>query len=100
MTLLSGGITFRGSNTIEVWPNKYPLIDGQVSIHLIHCLIAIIKHIIEYCKKVHEKNGINLFWPVINSLKSKGLLASVSTYDFFILCTTLPCNIIKKNLPN
>ena len=36
---------------------------------------------------------------ILNKLKSKGFLASsVSTYDFSTLYTTLPHNLIKKNL--
>ena len=74
---------------MEVRTKKHLVIDGQVSLRLIHCLIAIkniIKYIvIKYCKKKYVKNGINLFWSVINSFKSKGLLASVSTYEFYSL---------------
>ena len=36
---------------------------------------------------------------ILNKLKSKGFIASsVSTYDFSTLYTTLPHNLIKKNL--
>ena len=62
-------------------------------------------HIIKYCDKVFERSGKNLFWSiknsceVINMLKSQGFrAASLSTYDFSTLYTTLPHNLIKDIL--
>ena len=55
------------------------------------------KHVIEYCDKVFERSGRNLFWSiknsneVLNKLKSRQFRAfSLSTYDFSTLYTTLP----------
>ena len=54
-----------------------------------------------YCEKVYEMSGKNLFWSIINSgevlnkLKSRGFrAASLSTYDFSTLYTTLPHNLL------
>ena len=58
-------------------------------------------------KKTYEREGINYFWSIKNSteflskLKAKGFPASkISTYDFSTLYTTLPNNLIKKQLIN
>ena len=52
---------------------------------------------------IYKRNDKHLFWPikhlgeVLNYFTSKGFLASsVSTYDFSILYTTLPNNIIEE----
>ena len=62
-------------------------------------------HVIKYREKVYERSGKNLFWSmknsceVLNKLKSLGFRASsLSTYDFSILYTTLPYNLIKDKL--
>ena len=64
-------------------------------------------HVIRYCEKVYERSGKILFWSVINSgevrnkLKSRGFRAtSLSTYNFFTVCTTLPHNLIIEKLIN
>ena len=63
------------------------------------------KHVINYCEKVYERSGKNLFWSiknsceVLNKLKSRGFRASsLSTIDFSKLYTTLPHNLIKDKL--
>ena len=72
---------------------------------LTSCLTAIKNHWIKYCEKTYEREGINYFWSIKNSteilskLKAKGFQASkISTYDFSTLYTTLPYNLIKKQL--
>ena len=74
---------------------------------LTSCLTAVKHHVIRYCEKVYERSGKNLFWSIINSgevlnkLKSRRFRAtSMSTYDFSILYTTLPHNLIKEKLIN
>ena len=56
-------------------------------------------------EKTYEREGINYFWSIMNStevlnkLKTKGFRASsISTYDFSTLYTTLPHNLIRKQL--
>ena len=77
----------------------------ELSILLTSCLTAIKNHVIKYCTTVYERNGKKLFWSIkssgeiLNKLKSRGFLASgLSTYDFSILYTTLPHNLIKEKL--
>ena len=77
----------------------------ELSKLLTSCLTTIKKHVIKYCEKVYERSGKNLFWSiknlceVINKLKSRGFrAASLSTYDFSRLYTTLPHNLIKDKL--
>ena len=60
------------------------------------------KHVIKYCEKVYERSGKNLFWSIKNSgeildkLKANGFNeASLSTYYFSTLYTTLSHNLIK-----
>ena len=74
----------------------------ELSKLLTSCLTIIKHHVIKYCEKVYERSGKNLFWSIkkscelINKLKSRGFCAaSLSTYDFSILYTTLPHNLIK-----
>ena len=62
-------------------------------------------HVIKYCTTVYEKNGINLFWSIknsveiLNKLKSKGFpVSSLFEYDFSTLYTTVPHNLIKNKL--
>ena len=63
-------------------------------------------HWIKYCeKKTYEREGINYFWSiknsteVLNKLKTNGFQASsISTYDFSMLYTTLPHNLIGNQL--
>ena len=69
------------------------------------CLTTIKNHVIKYCEKVYGRSGKNLFLSikssceVINKLKSRGFhAASLSTYDFSTLHTTLPHNLIKGKL--
>ena len=69
------------------------------------CLTAVKNHWIKYCEKTYEREGINYFWSIKNStkilskLKAKGFQASkISTYTFSTLYTTLPHNLIKKQL--
>ena len=58
-------------------------------------------------KKTYEREGINYFWSIknsieiLNKLKTKGFQAStISTHDFSTLYTTctLPHNLIRKQL--
>ena len=67
--------------------------------------VAIKNHLIKYCEKVYERSGKNLFWSiknsgeVLNKLKSRGFrAASLSTYDFSTLYTTLPYDLFKHKL--
>ena len=77
----------------------------ELSKLLTSCLTTIKNHVIEYCEKVYERSGKNLFWSIknsceiLNKLKSRGFRASsLSTYDFSTLYTTLPHNLIKDKL--
>ena len=77
----------------------------ELSKLLTSCLTAIKKHLIKYCEKVYKRFGKNLFWSikhfgeVLNKLKSRGFHAtSLSTYDLSTLYTTLPHNLINKQL--
>ena len=79
----------------------------ELSKLLSSCLTAVKNHVIRYCEKVYERSGKNLFWSiknsgeVLNKLKSRGFRAtSLSTYDFYTLCTTLTHNLIKEKLIN
>ena len=72
---------------------------------LTSCLTAIKNLWIKYFEKTYEREGINYFWTIKNSteilckLKAKGFQASnISTYDFCMLYTTLPHNLIKNQL--
>ena len=63
------------------------------------------KHVIKYCEKVYERSAKNLFWSIknsceiLNKLKFRGFCASsLSTYDFSIIYTTMPHNLIKDKL--
>ena len=58
-----------------------------------------------YCEKVYERTGKNFFWSIkhfgeiINKLKLRGFLAaSLCTYDFSTLYTTLPHNFLTERL--
>ena len=69
------------------------------------CLTAVKTYVIKYCEKVIERSSKNLFWSIKNSgqildkLKARDFNAtSLSTYDFSILYTTLPHNLIKDKL--
>ena len=62
-------------------------------------------HVIQYCEKVYERSGKNLFCHSkmhvrsLNKLKFRGFRASrLSTYDFSTLYTTLPHTLIKDKL--
>ena len=77
----------------------------ELSKLLTSCLTAIKANVIKYCETVYERSGKNMFWPIKNSgevlstLKDIGYQAtSLSTYDFSILYTTLPHNLIKEKL--
>ena len=77
----------------------------ELSKLLTSCLTAVKKHVIKYCEKVYERSGKNLFWSIKNSgeildkLKARDFnAASLSTYDFSTLYTTLPHNLIKDKL--
>ena len=77
----------------------------ELSKVLTSCLTAIKKHLIKYFEKVYEWSGKNLFWSIkhsgdiLNKLKSRGFhAASLSTYDFSTLYTTLPHNLIKEKV--
>ena len=79
----------------------------ELSKLLTSCFTTIKNHVIKNCEKVYERSGTNLFWSiknsceVINKLKSRGFrAASLSTYDFPTLYTTLPHNVIKDKLVN
>ena len=74
---------------------------GQIYIIKLHFGDIEIKN----CEKIYERSGKNLFWSiknaceVLNKLKSRDFRASsLSTYDFSILYTTLPHNLIKDKL--
>ena len=72
----------------------------ELSKLLTSCLTAVKNHVIRYCEKVYERSGKNS-GEVLNKLKSRGFRAtSLSTYDFSILYTTLPHNLIKEKLIN
>ena len=77
----------------------------ELSKLLTSCLTTIKNHVVQYCEKVYERSGKNLFWSiknsseVLNKLKSRGFRASsLSAYDFSSLYTTLPHNLIKDKL--
>ena len=77
----------------------------ELSKLLTSCLTAIRKHVINYCNKVYERSGKNLFWfikksnEVLNKLKSRYFRASsLSMYDSSTLYTTIPHNFIKEKL--
>ena len=77
----------------------------ELSKLLTSCLTAVKRHVIKYCENVYERSGKNLFWSIKNSdemldkLKARDSNAtSLSTYDFSILYTTLPHNLIKDKL--
>ena len=87
--------------------NVYPLTPHFyiVKLGFTSCLIAIKNHWIKYCEKTYEREGINYFWSIknsieiLNKLKTKGFQAStISTYDFSTLYTTLPHNLIRNQL--
>ena len=72
---------------------------------LTSCLTAFKKTCYQYCEKVYERSGKNLFWSIKNSgeildkLKAIVFNAnSLSTNDFSTLYTTLPHNLIKDIL--
>ena len=63
--------------------------------------------LLNFVKKVREGSGKNLFWSIkdsceiLNKLKYRDFRACrLSTYDFSILYTTLPYNLIKTKLVN
>ena len=77
----------------------------ELSKLLASCLTTIKDHVIKYCEIVYERSGKNLFWSiknsceVINKLKSRGIrAASLSTYNFSTLYTTLSHILIKGKL--
>ena len=77
----------------------------ELSKLLTSCLTAIKSHVIRYCETVYETSNKNWFWSIKNSgevlkkLKCRGFReASLSTYDFPTLYTTLPHNLIKEKL--
>ena len=66
-------------------------------------LTAIKSHVIRYCETVYDTSNKNWLWSIKNSgevlSKCRGFrAASLSTYDFFTLYTTLPHNLIKEKL--
>ena len=72
---------------------------------LTSCLTAIKNHWIKYCENTYEREGINYFWSlknateILNKLITKGFQAStISAYDFSMLYTTLPHNLIRNQL--
>ena len=74
----------------------------ELSKLLTSCLTAVKKHVIKYLEKVYERSGKTLFWSIKNSseildkLKARDFNAtSLSTFDFYILYTTLTHNLIK-----
>ena len=79
---------------------------AELSKLLTSCLTAIKSHVIRYCETVYETSNKNWFWSINNSgavlskLKCTGgfRVASLSTYDFSTLYTTLPHNLIKEKL--
>ena len=69
---------------------------------LTSCLTAFKTHIIKYCERVYERSSKNLFWSIkisgeiLDKLKVRDFnAASLSTYDFSTLYTTVPHNLIK-----
>ena len=77
----------------------------ELSKVLTSCLTAIKNHLIKYCGKTNEREGVIYFWAIknsteiLNKLKIKGFQAStIYTYDFSTLYTTLPHNLIRNQL--
>ena len=75
----------------------------ELSILLTSCLTAIKNHVINITQQFMK--GMVNFWSIkisgeiLNKLKSRGFLAaSLSTYDFSTLYTTLPHYLIKEKL--
>ena len=92
---LSGGYCSR------VEPSVCACVLRQLAVRLVTRVTRAIK----YCETVYERSGKNMFWPIKNSgevlskLKDIGYQAtSLSTYDFSILYTTLPHNLIKEKI--
>ena len=72
---------------------------------LTSCLTAVKKHVINYCEKVYERLGKNLFWSIKNSgeildkLKARDFNAtSLSTYDFQLFTLLYLIIQLKVNL--
>ena len=64
-----------------------------------------LKRVIKYCEKVHERSDKNLICSIIisgeilDTLKARDFnVTSLSTYYFSTLYTTLPHNLIKDKL--
>ena len=79
----------------------------ELSKLLTSCLTAVRSHVVRCCGRVCGGSGGGLFWSVknsgevLNKLKSRRFrAASLSTYDFSTLYTTLPHNLIKEKLIN
>ena len=78
---------------------------AELSGLLTSCLAAVEEHVVRYCEKVYERSGKGLFWSVGNSgeildgLRARDFnAASLSTYDFSTLYTTLPRGLIGGGL--
>ena len=78
-------------------------IDAIWQLSLGYLLMRTLASFLRYTGYLKERNGKNLFGSIKNSgeilnrLKSSGFLASgLSIYDFSILYTTLPHNLIKE----
>ena len=72
---------------------------------LTSCLTAVKKHGIRYYDTVYERDGINYFWSIKNSIdvlnKSKYKIfqaSKLSKYDFSTLYTKLPHYLIKDKI--
>ena len=76
----------------------------ELSRFLTSCLTAVKSRVIRYCETVYERaRKICLVYKnsgeVLSKLKSRGFnVTSLSTYDFTILYTTLPHNLMKEKL--
>ena len=72
---------------------------------LTSCLTAFKTHVIKYCERVYQRSRKNLYWAIkisgeiLDKLKARDFnAASLSTYDFSTLYTTVPHNLIKDKL--
>ena len=76
----------------------------ELSKLLTSCLTTIKNHVIEYCEKVCERSGKNLFWSiknsceVLNKLNLEVFVHPVCLHTIFLHYTSLPHNLIKDKL--
>ena len=77
----------------------------MLSKHLTSALTAVKNHLIKYCETVYNNSGVNYFWSIKNSgaiidkmTKLNFKASEVIMFDFSMLYTTLPHNLIKAKL--